>query len=72
MELRWTRADDELPREDTEVLATVVNEAGRSVWPDVIYKDDQWLWLSQPEYGYYAPVEGEVTHWMPLPPPAQN
>ena len=59
---RWIPVSERLPEHDAETLVAVRDENGYYVIVATFRKN-----------GFWRMVEGEVTHWMPLPdPPAKD
>lgn len=66
--MKWISVEDALPGEIDQrglpphVLVTATNEQGERWVASCSYL---------PRYGGFRHYHGKVTHWMPLPPPAQ-
>lgn len=75
----WVKVTPEtLPPDKEPVLATICYPDSvdnmKAVWADVRYNHDseKWEYLSNSWQSVWSDVEGEVTHWMSYPSPAEG
>lgn len=74
----WIKVTPEtIPPQGETVLATILytdtDDPKRVVWADVRWsEDDGWEYLSCAWDYIWSPIEGEVTHWMPMPKPPED
>lgn len=73
---KWISVKDRLPEEEVPVLVTYLSyNTGEPITNSIaIFSEGEWYWYTDPDNDYIeqGPVIVEITHWMPLPEPADD
>lgn len=72
--MAWIKCTDRMPPDMEPVIITVENYRERYVMTEARYNADfdLWEWLYEAGADYWKGVDGKVTHWMPMPKPAED
>ena len=71
----WIKVTPETMPPDMEpVMVTLMfsDADGKFVWADARYNGVKWEYLSNSWDNVWSDIDGEVTHWMPYPEPAED
>lgn len=73
--MAWIKCTDRMPPEMEPVISTAKDESGRKYvysecrWEE---KTKQWTWPISFRDNIWAEICETVTHWMPMPEPAED
>lgn len=72
--MAWIKCTDRMPPDMEPVIVTLrfSDTDGKFVWADVRHNGEKWEYLSNSWDDIWSDVDGEVTHWMPMPKPAED
>ena len=75
--MAWIKVTDRMPPNGMMLIVTVEINGKKMVEYDVAWNNrkQEWAWVKfgkQPEYGSLKNSPIKVTHWMPMPKPAED
>lgn len=72
--MAWIKCTDRMPPDKRPVIVTVNDRGIKYVFSGAIWDAEKRIWKYKVNYelGKMAEYEAEITHWMPMPGPAED